>query len=152
MFLVICVFAYLFKLVFCIEWRGVGSGLSPDPWFHCQYMRPCHSAKLKARVMYARENLYGYSRGPLIYIYICGYNIWRIAFGRGGLNIYFPYDSNPGAWVVMPVPNQLNHFLKARGPMAPCAQEPRRLGAGAPLTVLRFVPVRGYARDWVLYA
>jgi hypothetical protein len=33
--------------------------------------------------------------------------------------------------------------------MAPCAQEPRRLGDGGALTVLRFVPVRGCVRDWV---
>jgi hypothetical protein len=30
---------------------------------------------------------------------------------------------------------------------APCAQEPRQLGAGAPLIVLWFVPVHGCVRD-----
>ena len=32
---------------------------------------------------------------------------------------------------------------------APCAQVSRRLGAGVPLTILRFVPVRSCIRDWV---
>jgi hypothetical protein len=47
---------------------------------------------------------------------------------------------------------RLTTFSPSPRSHGPYDQMPRRLGAGGALTVLRFVPVHGYARDWVLYA
>jgi hypothetical protein len=112
------------KLYNCINGRGSGRGLAPTRGpIHCN-VTYCYIA----RVVLIR-------RGS-VYVVCHGYMVFHVTMygARGELHRC----------------NHINHLLPCARSYEPYAQVPRRLGAGAPLTVLRFAllarlrPVLGF--------
>jgi hypothetical protein len=67
-------------------------------------------------------------------VIICGRGVCNMAHG-------FYLHHMPVNWSALRFGNGLTTLLPSARSYAPHAQVPRRLGAGAPLTVLRFAPL-----------